>query len=85
MKIEVRTVVIVKAGKERFSRFVVTDVIDERFVLIADGRHRTLDRPKKKNIIHLQPTAERIDSITTDRKLREFLRSLERHEDISGG
>ena len=54
MNIEVRSVVIVKAGKEKNSRFVVTEVLDDRFVLISDGRKRKLSRPKKKNILHLQ-------------------------------
>ena len=74
MNIEVRSVVIVKAGKEKNSRFVVTQVLDDRFVLIADGRKRKLSRPKKKNILHLQATGMKIDSVTTDRKLRDFLR-----------
>ena len=76
MEIEVRSVVIVKAGKEKNSRFVVTDVLSDRYVLIADGRTRKLSKPKKKNILHLQPTSEKIDAVTTDRKLREFLREL---------
>lgn len=74
MNIEVRSVVIVKAGKEKNSRFVVTQVLDDRFVLISDGRKRKLSRPKKKNILHLQPTGVKIDAVTTDRKLRDFLR-----------
>ena len=74
MNIEVRSVVIAKAGKEKCARFVVTEVIDERFVLIADGRKRKIASPKKKNILHLQGTKEKIDEITTDRRLREFLR-----------
>ncbi|MBQ6152543.1 MAG: KOW domain-containing RNA-binding protein [Ruminococcus sp.] len=74
MNIEVRSVVIVKAGKEKNSRFVVTEVIDDRFVLIADGRKRKISHPKKKNILHLQATGMKIDSVTTDRKLRVFLR-----------
>ena len=74
MNIEVRSVVIVKAGKEKNSRFVVTEVLDDRFVLISDGRKRKLSRPKKKNILHLQATRTKIDEITTDRKLRDFLR-----------
>lgn len=74
MNIEVRSVVIVKAGKEKNSRFVVTQVLDDRFVLIADGKSRRLSRPKKKNILHLQATGRKIDSVTTDRKLRDFLR-----------
>ena len=74
MEIKVRSVVIVKAGKEKNSRFVVTEVIDDRFVLIADGRKRKISHPKKKNILHLQATGMKIDSVTTDRKLRVFLR-----------
>ena len=77
MEIEVRSVVIVKAGKEKNSRFVVTQILDDRYVLIADGKKRRLSRPKKKNILHLQATSDKIDSVTTDRKLRDFLREYQ--------
>ena len=73
----VGTVVIVKAGKEKGKPFVVTEIVSERSVRIADGKRRPLERPKLKNIIHLQRTNTVIDEITTDRQLRQFLTAFQ--------
>lgn len=35
--------------------YVVLEVLDERFALVADGDKRRFDRPKRKNLLHLQP------------------------------
>ena len=29
-------------------------IVDERFVMIADGDKRKFDQPKKKNVLHLE-------------------------------
>jgi large subunit ribosomal protein L14e len=41
-------------GRESDQYSVIIGVIDERFVLIADGEKRKYDSPKKKNINHLE-------------------------------
>lgn len=41
-------------GRDAEQFAVVIDIIDERFVLIADGDKRKYDRPKKKNRNHLK-------------------------------
>lgn len=68
------SVVIAKAGRDKGRAFAVTDVISEREVLIADGKSRPLERPKRKNVIHLQATSTVIDHATTNRQLRNLLR-----------
>ncbi len=68
------SVVIAKAGRDKGRAFAVTDVIDKREVLIADGKSRPLERPKRKNVIHLQATSTVIDHVTTNRQLRNLLR-----------
>ena len=40
-----------KAGRDKDSYFVVLDVLD-KFALIADGKSRKLEKPKKKNLNH---------------------------------
>ena len=67
------TVVIAKAGRDKGRAFAVTKILDNKTVLIADGKSRPLERPKRKNIIHLQMTAATVDCITTNRQLRIFL------------
>lgn len=76
------TVVIATAGKEKGGFYVVTQVLDSRYVLIADGRRRPLEKPKKKNTAHLKRTNAVIGEISTNRQLRNFLRER-RAEDNS--
>lgn len=70
------TVVIATAGKEKGGAYVVVRKIDSRYVLISDGRHRPIEKPKKKNIAHLQRTNTVIDEISTNRQLRIFLKNF---------
>ncbi len=42
------------AGRDRGKHYLVLQVIDQRYVLLVDGRSRTAGRPKKKNKVHLQ-------------------------------
>ncbi|MCI6609664.1 MAG: KOW domain-containing RNA-binding protein [Ezakiella sp.] len=42
-----------KAGHDKLQYFVIIEVVDNNFVLIVDGNRRTLEKPKKKKIIHL--------------------------------
>ena len=76
MKIAKGSVVIAKAGRDKGKAFVVTEITDNRAVLIADGKSRPLERPKRKNVIHLQVTSSALDCITTNRQLRNFLRDF---------
>lgn len=52
--IKVGQVVISKAGRDKEGFFVVLEVIDDRYLLLADGKRRTLDNPKRKKAMHLQ-------------------------------
>ena len=79
MEIRVGSVVIAKAGRDKGKAFAVVEVPDRRTVLIADGKSRPLERPKRKNIIHLQAAGATADRITTNRQLRIFLK------DFTGG
>lgn len=42
-----------KAGRDKDRVFVVIDIIDELYVLVADGDLRKSEKPKKKKIKHL--------------------------------
>lgn len=42
-----------KAGRDKDRVFIVIDIIDEQYVLIADGDLRKIDNAKKKKIKHL--------------------------------
>ncbi|MFD2761925.1 KOW motif-containing protein [Lentibacillus juripiscarius] len=47
-------VVRIVQGREAGQYAVVMNLIDDRFVLLADGEKRKYDRPKKKNLHHIE-------------------------------
>ncbi|MBQ1517108.1 MAG: KOW domain-containing RNA-binding protein [Clostridia bacterium] len=65
-------VVKASAGRDKERFFIITD-IDEGFVYIADGKTRPLERPKKKNPMHLNATNTVAEDVDTNRKVRRFL------------
>ena len=65
--------------------FVVVGIIDQSYVLIADGALRRIDRPKKKKVKHLIPKQELFSSLKEkltcgqrvyDSEIRKALASL---------
>ena len=48
-------VVLSTQGRDEGRYFIVLKVIDENFVLMADGLTRKVDHPKKKKVKHLRP------------------------------
>lgn len=50
---EIGRLVKVLRGKDAGSYAVIVQVLDERFVLVADGDKRRFDQSKKKNVLHL--------------------------------
>ncbi len=75
--IEVGSVVVSKAGRDRGRLFLVIEEVDADFVMIANGDLRKMDRLKKKRRKHLKPTG------TVVQALRERLsdgKPVEDHE-----
>ena len=62
MEIEKSHIVRAVAGRERGGYYFVTEV-GEGYALLADGKSRRLDRPKRKNLKHIR-YAGRPDSDT---------------------
>ena len=52
--IPVGSVVQSRAGKDTNALYVVVGALEGTYVLIADGRKYTWDKPKKKNCRHLR-------------------------------
>lgn len=74
-----KRVVSVK-GRDKGSEYIVIKVLDQYFVLCADGRKKTMKSPKRKNIKHIsfiEGFTEGFrfnDSDTdTDDRIRKFL------------
>ncbi len=51
--IQLGQVVKSKAGRDKGRIFIVTDILDDKYVMIADGDIRRMDSCKKKKIKHL--------------------------------
>ncbi len=69
-------VVLSRAGRDSGRAFVVLEAIDENYVLIVDGRLRTLERPKKKKRMHLLKASEtrmELSGRLLDADFRKFL------------
>lgn len=76
MEFEAGNVVISKAGRDK-GYFMAVVGEENEMLLVADGKERPLQRPKKKNPKHLQRTNHKIDlEQLTDKKLRTLLRGL---------
>ncbi|MGN0793314.1 MAG: hypothetical protein ACI4MG_02445 [Aristaeellaceae bacterium] len=48
-------VVLSTQGRDAGRYFIVLQVMDEQFVLMADGQSRKIANPKKKKVKHLRP------------------------------
>lgn len=65
-------IVLSKAGRDKGNYFVVLKVVDENFVLIADGDIRKVDNPKLKKCKHLENTGKTSEKVLE--KLKEGIR-----------
>jgi len=83
--LEVGSVVLAKAGRDKGKAFIVVGFLSEEYVLLADGSSRTIDKPKKKKIRHLDPKPQKAKEIqemmesglrVLDADIRKSLRSL---------
>ncbi len=74
MDLEIGQAVISLSGRDKGRYLVVTEVGTD-FIFVADGKLRTLDRPKRKNPKHLSATKRVFDKkiLMSDRLLREAI------------
>ena len=68
------SVVLATAGRDAGRLFAVLEC-SEKDCLLADGRKRRLDTPKRKNLRHVRATAQRLEpqQYAADRRLRRAL------------
>ena len=86
LPVETGSVVRSKAGRDQGRLFLVVEVVDDDFVMIANGDLRKMDRMKKKRRKHLKPTGTVIEALkdrlsrgekVEDHELRAWLREEE--------
>lgn len=65
--------VISKAGRDKDRIFIVTSILDDLYVTVADGDLRRVENPKKKKVKHLNPinkiSEEIADKLNNDKKV----------------
>ncbi len=71
------------AGRDKGKHYLVSKVLDHKYVLLVDGRCRPVDRPKKKNVAHLQHYERRAvpadvlnSAQLTDNQVIKYLKDL---------
>ena len=72
-------IVLSRAGRDRNRAFVVINVLDAEYVLIADGKLRTLERPKKKKRKHLLKASDmrmELSGTCSNAEIRKFLSAV---------
>ena len=62
-------------GRDAGRCFVILQVVDYQFVLMADGLTRKLDHPKKKKVKHLHPKPVRMEGVEDGLKSHQLLDS----------
>lgn len=72
-----------KAGRDKGKPFIIVEALDDKYVLVCDGTLRTLDRPKKKKLMHLSVT----DSVFSgenmdDLNIAKYLRSYDKIKEV---
>ena len=76
MDFEKGMVVRAKAGRDK-GKFLVILEIQGGYALIADGRRRRVEHPKRKKLIHLAPTnTAHTGSLETNPKIKQILREF---------
>ncbi len=72
-----------KAGRDKGKPYIIVETLSDRYVLVCDGVLRTLDRPKKKKLMHLSVT----DSVFSgenmdDLNIAKFLGSYDKIKEV---
>ena len=66
------------AGHDKGTFLAVLEVAPP-YAVVADGKARPLERPKRKKLFHLAPTSQVLpeEALKTNRQIRAALRSFE--------
>jgi|LSQX01.2.fsa_nt_gb ribosomal protein L14E/L6E/L27E len=72
MKVSLGQVVFSKAGRDAGRKFIIVEIVDELYVLVADGDLRRLEKAKRKKVKHLELTDEVVTFI--NEKLKNSMR-----------
>lgn len=80
-----------KSGRDANRAFIIIGTIDENYVYICDGDLRTVEKPKKKKIKHLNITNIYIDEIknklekkdrVSNREIKKCLQHMNSNKEV---
>ena len=83
--VELGTIVYSVAGRDKGRFFVVVEIVDDKFIKIADGELRRIDKPKLKQLKHVKTDGDSLPKIAQklaegskifDAEIRSALRSF---------
>lgn len=82
MELKKGSVVISKAGRDKGYFLAVTEITDEG-IYVCDGKERPVERPKKKNPLHLAKTRYVLteEETATNRSLKRALKKFSSSEE----
>ena len=72
-------VVISKHGHDKGKYYVIVRILDDKFLLVANGENRPLLTPKRKNIRHIFVTKNRT-AATSDSDIKKALKIFSKGE-----
>lgn len=79
-----------KAGRDKDRLFIITGIVDEAHVQVADGVVRRVDKPKKKKLRHLdileETCADVVEILAARRRLldADLRKAIQAHETPQG-
>ncbi len=84
MEFKVGQIVISSAGHDKGDLLMITE-IEENSVFVSDGKQRPLEKPKRKNLRHVEATSYIFDVslIATNRKLRRTINELKKLSEVN--
>jgi len=74
-------IVRAKAGRDKDGFFIIT-ALDGAYALIADGKSRKVESPKRKKLIHLAPTRTLAQRFATNREVKHSLSEFRKENEI---
>ncbi len=79
MAFKVGDIVQSKSGHDAKKYFVVIAMLNESYILIADGKSRRLESPKQKNVKHVKliEEASNINAYVDDKSIADRLGKLD--------
>ena len=63
MDLQLAQIVYSKKGRDSGKKMIIYEIINDKFVMLVDGKLRKVDNPKKKKVKHIQQTNEILEQI----------------------